>query len=51
LIDHKRDPATKLKLYSSYSELARNLRKKGNRVPKGCAKADGFIKVLLKRAF
>jgi hypothetical protein len=51
LIDHKRNPNVKLKLYNSYRELAKNLRRKGNRVPKDCAKADGFIKVLLKRTF
>lgn len=49
LIDHCRNRAFDVRRFASYGEFTKYTRKKGNTFPKECAKADGFIKVLLKK--
>ncbi|KAL1606975.1 hypothetical protein SLS59_002677 [Nothophoma quercina] len=48
LVDHRRNPASKVLRFQSYGEFNKFTRK-GHEFPRNCAKQEGFIKVLLKK--
>ncbi|KAF9696932.1 hypothetical protein EKO04_004829 [Ascochyta lentis] len=48
LVDHRRNPDLKVLRFQSYGEFNK-FTKKGYEFPRGCAKQEGFIKILLKK--
>ncbi|KAJ4365990.1 hypothetical protein N0V95_000367 [Ascochyta clinopodiicola] len=48
LVDHRRNPDFKVLRFQSYGDFSK-FTKKGHVFPRGCAKQEGFIKVLLKK--